>query len=258
MSMVRDLTSDLVTDMVNNVSGSDGGFSPLDISGALIGITSYESNLSKSGNNVSQADDLTSNGNDLLSNTEANQPQHGSTTQNGKGTFYFTNDYFSLDGTTTGGALSGFDSDEYTMFVTFKEYSARTTNTAVVCTRLTTAADLFTGKLGTTNRTYLFGLNTGDYTNTSEGTILAPEDQWNVVVARANSTGVYLDVGGTETQMESTQPDAGMWNTLQLGRRAANSSLNEMELAHFWVWPTSLPQADVDALIGYGMNELGL
>jgi len=251
----------LVLDLGLGLSSSKSGgnlspWLPTSVSGLLLWLRpSDESTITATGSNVDEIENLAG-GQNFKQLEAVNRPQTGTTTLNGKNVLSFDGDYLSIDGTTAATPLTGLSADNATFGMIVKEYSSNTFNAAVICTKNSLGADLYTGKLGTLDRTYVFGNTDSTFEFVSPS--IVSEDAWHAIVITSGADGLNIWVDGVQTVVDPTPvPSSVEWDAFWIGRRYT-AVLNKMDMGDLIAYDSVLPQADIDALNGYLMAEAGL
>lgn len=94
MALVRGLTKGLTRGLVKGLIPSDGDFSPADLPSFVLWLDASDtSTITDSSGFVSQWDDKSGEGNNVVQATGADQPFTGATSQNGLNALLFNNDY---------------------------------------------------------------------------------------------------------------------------------------------------------------------
>lgn len=255
MTIVNGIVGGINKGIVQGFLGSEGEvFSPDNIAGLLAWYDASDTDsITASGANVSQINDKSGNDEHLQQGVTNNMPQTGTKTQNGLNVLEFAgNDYLSLDGTVAATALTGIDATDCTIFMTLNELSSDTGNDAAICMKSTVGSDLYTIKLGTLDRTYVFGTTSGNFQY--ETPALGSEDTFNTIVITMGSNGINIWVNGTKTEVTGTAPSGITWDAFWVARRY-NGFLSTLDLGELAFYNGVLPQADIDALNGYGANK---
>lgn len=262
MSLTRGLVTGLTRGLTSGLVGTSGStpFAPSDIPNMLAWYDASDSStITSSSTFVSQIDDKSGNGQHLQSNNggtpDVNRPKTGTKSQNGLNVLEFDgNDFMSLDGTTGATVLSGVDANDVTVFMTLNELSSNTAAAAAVCMKTANGGDFYTAKFATMDRTYVFGRTDG--VNNFVSPTVVSEDVFNTIVITLGSNGINIWVNGTKTQVTSQAVSGLNWDAFWVARRY-NGFLNTMDLGELVFYDGVLPQADIDALSGYGANKWG-